>query len=298
MAWLLRQKNANVRRVRTDNGGEYMGKEFTSICSKLGIIHETTSPYTPEHNGIAERYNRTLQEGALTLQHDSDLSSKFWVSAIHTVNFVKNRVLHHRLGISPYKAFWEKKPSIDWLRTYGCKCCALVPKAVRRKGQYKSVEGIFIGYFDDSKAYKVWVPRTHTILKARDMIFDESNRIERTTIHATDDDDTPYLWTKDSHISITQSVPPIHGDEWTDDQELPLHIKGGEEAEGQVGTEESEAGKEKGKEKETVEEQGSEEGGQSPQHQMTSRGDHGSILTTSPTERGNVRRQCMSKCQP
>jgi hypothetical protein len=66
LAWLL-QKNANVKRIRSNNGGEYMVKEFEDICAKSGIIHETTSPYTPEHNGIAERYNRTLQEGALTI---------------------------------------------------------------------------------------------------------------------------------------------------------------------------------------------------------------------------------------
>ena len=98
-----------------DNGGEYIRKEFAHICSKLGITHETTSLYTPEHNGIAKRHDRTLQERALALQHNADLSGKFWVSAIYTVNFVKNQVLHHQLGISPYEAFWEKKPSIDWL---------------------------------------------------------------------------------------------------------------------------------------------------------------------------------------
>ena len=47
-AWLLRQKSVNIKRVRSDNGGEYMGKEFQDICAKSGIIHETTSPYTPE----------------------------------------------------------------------------------------------------------------------------------------------------------------------------------------------------------------------------------------------------------
>ena len=67
MAWMLRQKNTNVKRVQTDNGGEYTGKEFVHTCSKLGIIHKTTAPYTPEHNGIAKRHNRMLQEGALTL---------------------------------------------------------------------------------------------------------------------------------------------------------------------------------------------------------------------------------------
>jgi Pol polyprotein, beta-barrel domain/Integrase core domain/GAG-pre-integrase domain len=74
LAWLLRQKGANVKHVRTDNGREYAGHEFQHLCSELGIAHETTSLYTPEHNGIAERYNRTLQEGALTLIHDSGLS--------------------------------------------------------------------------------------------------------------------------------------------------------------------------------------------------------------------------------
>ena len=107
-----------------------MGKEFQDICAKSSIIHETTSPYTPEHNGIDERYNRMLQEGALTLRHNAGLSSRFWVSAIHTVNFVRNRILHSHLGISPHEAFWGTKPRVDWLRTYGSKCWALIPKAI------------------------------------------------------------------------------------------------------------------------------------------------------------------------
>ena len=52
-----------------------MGGEFESLCHEHGIIHETTSPYTPEHNAVARRYNRTLQEGALTLQPDAELSN-------------------------------------------------------------------------------------------------------------------------------------------------------------------------------------------------------------------------------
>jgi Pol polyprotein, beta-barrel domain/Integrase core domain/GAG-pre-integrase domain len=150
ITWLKKQTREDVRRVRTDNGGEYMGKQFVQTCSELGIVHETTSPHTPEHNGVAERYNRTLQEGALTLQHDAGLTGRFWVSGIHTVNFVKNRLLHCKIGASPYEAFWGTKPRLDWLRTYGSRCWSLIPKATRRKGDFKSVEGIFVGYFDDS----------------------------------------------------------------------------------------------------------------------------------------------------
>ena len=74
---------------------------------------------------------------------------------MHTVNFIRNRILHSRLGISPYEAFWGTKPRLDWLRTYGSKCWALIPKAIRRKNEYKSIEGIFVGYYDYSKAYKI-----------------------------------------------------------------------------------------------------------------------------------------------
>ena len=82
-----------ARKIWTDNGGEY---------HEHGIIHETTSPYTPEHNAISKIYDRTLQEGALTLQHNAGLSNRFWVSSIHTTNFVKNQVLHQKIKMSPY----------------------------------------------------------------------------------------------------------------------------------------------------------------------------------------------------
>jgi transposase InsO family protein len=106
ITWLKKQRVADVKRIRTDNRGEYMGKEFTSLCNELRIIHETTAPHTPENNGIAERYNRMLQEGALTLHHDTELTHCFWVSGIHMMNFVKNCMLHTKIDKSLYEAFW------------------------------------------------------------------------------------------------------------------------------------------------------------------------------------------------
>ena len=237
LMWISRQKNTQVKRIRTDNGGEYTGQEFENLCGELGIIHETTSPYTPEHNGVAERYNPMIQEGALTLLHDSGLSFKFWVSAVHTVNFVKNHLFHARIEKSPYESFWGRKPRVDWLRTFGVKCWVLVPKSIRKKGNFRSVEGIFVGYFDNSKAYKIWFPRSWTILKSRDVIFDESNHIERVTIHSTDDDDLPNLWEKDILTHFTPIPLPSLLTPLTEDNKLPFAPEYGE-PEREVETEE------------------------------------------------------------
>ena len=46
MSMIARQKNASIKRVHTDNGSEYMGKEFQLICEHQGIIHGTTPPYS------------------------------------------------------------------------------------------------------------------------------------------------------------------------------------------------------------------------------------------------------------
>ena len=125
--------------------------------------------------------------------------------------------------MTPYEAFWGVKPGINWLRTYGCKCWVMIPKQKRRKGQYKSIKGVFVGYYDNLKAYKIWVPRTQMLMKSRDVIFDKSNRIECTKIHASNDDNFPNPWIRD--IPITTSIPPSSPNitPWTDDVELPFH---------------------------------------------------------------------------
>ena len=69
---------------------------------------------------------------------------------------------------------------------------------------------MFVGYYNNLKAYRIWIPKTNTVLKARDVIFNESNHIKRVTIHTTDNDDLPDLWTKTLNSTFTQTTKPSH----------------------------------------------------------------------------------------
>jgi transposase InsO family protein len=51
-----------IKRILTDNGGCYRSLDFAAACTRLGIIHWRTKPYTPRTNGKAERFIKTLQE--------------------------------------------------------------------------------------------------------------------------------------------------------------------------------------------------------------------------------------------
>lgn len=58
------QRETKIKTLRTDNGTEYCNSSLLSLLKKSGIQHQLTCPYTPEHNGVAERMNRTIVEKA------------------------------------------------------------------------------------------------------------------------------------------------------------------------------------------------------------------------------------------
>ncbi|GKD03607.1 zinc finger, CCHC-type containing protein [Tanacetum coccineum] len=66
------QQNDLIETLRTDRGGEYYDPVFFQF---VRIIHETTAPYTPQQNGVAERKNRALKEMVNSMLSYSGLSN-------------------------------------------------------------------------------------------------------------------------------------------------------------------------------------------------------------------------------
>ncbi|CAI5482003.1 unnamed protein product [Closterium sp. Yama58-4] len=124
-AWMpraQRESGHKVKVIRTDNGGEFIGAVFEAVLKKKGIQHQLTVPYNPQQNGVAERFNRTLQEGARTLLGRAGLPDPFWVTALRQVVVVKNRVLA-TVGDKqwiPYTKWYGSAPAVNRLRAYGC----------------------------------------------------------------------------------------------------------------------------------------------------------------------------------
>ncbi|GKC41549.1 zinc finger, CCHC-type containing protein, partial [Tanacetum coccineum] len=53
------QRQDLIKVLRTDRGGEYYDPVY---FQSTGIIHQTTTTYTPQQNGVAEMKNMTLKE--------------------------------------------------------------------------------------------------------------------------------------------------------------------------------------------------------------------------------------------
>ena len=51
-----------LKRIRSDQGGEFVNNKFKDFYNDQGYSHEFSSPRTPQQYGVAERKNRTLQK--------------------------------------------------------------------------------------------------------------------------------------------------------------------------------------------------------------------------------------------
>ena len=86
-----RETGKLLKCLRTNNGGEYTSNQFKGYCSKHGIRHERTVPGTPQHNGAAERMNRTILEKMRCMIRVTQLPKPFWGEAVLTVVYLINR---------------------------------------------------------------------------------------------------------------------------------------------------------------------------------------------------------------
>ncbi|XP_072076479.1 uncharacterized protein [Arachis hypogaea] len=76
---------------------------------------------------------------------------------------------------TPEEAWSGKRPSIHHFRIFGCIAYAHVPDQLRKKLDDKGEKYIFIGYSTDSKAYKLYNPKTKKVIISRDVTFDEKD---------------------------------------------------------------------------------------------------------------------------
>ena len=95
------QTEEKIKKLRTDNGLEFCESDFNDFCATQVIVGHKTSVGKPQPNGVAERVNRTLLEGArcklsnVNLWHHGD----FWAEAVFTACYKVNRSPHSSIKL-------------------------------------------------------------------------------------------------------------------------------------------------------------------------------------------------------
>ncbi|GKB65679.1 zinc finger, CCHC-type containing protein [Tanacetum coccineum] len=101
------QQNDLFKTLRTNRGGEYHDPIY---FQSIGIIHETTAPYTSQQNGVSERKNRALKEMVNSMLSYSGLSEGFWGEVMLMTCYLLNRVPNKRNKVTPYELCIKEDP--------------------------------------------------------------------------------------------------------------------------------------------------------------------------------------------
>ncbi|GJV32613.1 retrovirus-related pol polyprotein from transposon TNT 1-94 [Tanacetum coccineum] len=128
-----RNLKALILTIRTDNGNEFKNKKLRVFYAKLGIVYKTLIARTPQQNGVVERRFRTLVKAARTTLVFSKAPEFMWAKAIATACFTQNRFI--------------MKPKADI--------------------------GIFVGYSESSRRFRIYNCQTKKIMEMIHVKFDE-----------------------------------------------------------------------------------------------------------------------------
>lgn len=135
MSYAERHTRRKIRAVQSDNSKECCNSVLDTLFKEHGIRRRLTTPHMPEQNGVAERKNRTLVEAARCMIIQSGLLSSFWVEAISTADYIKNRCTTRSFNSgTPFEKWNGRRPNIAHMRTFDCD--AIILNKSPNKGKF------------------------------------------------------------------------------------------------------------------------------------------------------------------
>lgn len=166
------QTGNKIKRLRTDNGLEFCNQEFDNYCAKSGISRHRTCTYTPQQNGVAERMNRTIMDKVRCMLAESGMPNVFWAEAASTACYLINRSPSSAIDFLVPDFKWSNvKPGYNHLRIFGCIAYVHVSQG---KLNPRAKKGVFLGYPNGVKGYKVWLLDDLKCVISRDVTFNEN----------------------------------------------------------------------------------------------------------------------------
>jgi hypothetical protein len=170
-AMVKTQFNTNIKCIRSDNGPEFLLKEF---YSKNGILHQCSCVATPQQNGIVERKHQHILGIARALLFQSNLPKIFWCHAVghatHIINRLPSPFLNQK---SPHHMLYDTLPDIENLKVFGCLAYASTLQTHRHKLDSRSRKCVTLGFKPGVKGHILFDLKSREIFLSRDVTFFE-----------------------------------------------------------------------------------------------------------------------------
>nr|GEW76956.1 retrovirus-related Pol polyprotein from transposon TNT 1-94 [Tanacetum cinerariifolium] len=143
--------------------------------TKVDCTISKNGPFTCQSSEIVERTHRKLRKISCAMLAEQSIAEKFWCHALDMKTYIFNRVYTRKIiNKTPYEILRNRKLSLEYFRVFGCKVLIRNIKVHLTKFDPKSYEGVFLGYSQTSKAYRMLNKKTMRIEESLNVTFDES----------------------------------------------------------------------------------------------------------------------------
>lgn len=172
------QTGNKLGRINSDCGTEFLTEKLKAKCRSKGIEMYQSPSYTPQLNGIAERYGRTFKDTVRTLLCHSNLPYKYWRYAARHFEYVWNRThIGRATGKTPYEVLRGSIPSINYVGVLGCDvyCCMQKHQQVGNTWKERMEPGIYLGHSESHNCPIVELLSTRKIIYTRNVDYRENS---------------------------------------------------------------------------------------------------------------------------
>ncbi len=165
---------AKLKNFCTDNGTEFTSEAVKRLLRDYGVEHQLSEPDISAHNGVIERFNRTLEVKTRSLLAESGFPSTFWGLVAGVVEYLYNRTPHSGIDFEiPYSRWTGNAPQIENIAVFGAVVYHLQKGTQQgRKFAETSKLSFLVGYTESG--YLVYDPHTGKTSMACNVKIDES----------------------------------------------------------------------------------------------------------------------------
>ncbi|GJV52540.1 retrotransposon protein, putative, ty1-copia subclass [Tanacetum coccineum] len=216
---IVSRQGANYFVTFTD---DFSRQEFLDHLREHGIISHRTPPYTPQHNGVSERRNRTLLDMVRSMMSQTTLPKSFWDYALETAARILNMVPTKKVDKTPYEIWHGQAPKLSYLKVWGCE--ALVKRDTLTKPDKldpRSFRCIFVGYPKETIGYSFYNLSENKVFVARNVEFFENDYIDLKASGSVED--LELIQEEDTNPSVDTSLNHEEDDQEIDEPQSDIN---------------------------------------------------------------------------
>jgi len=174
LAMVKTQYGKTIKEWMSDAGGEYKSAAFLKALNEQGIKVLQSAPHTPQQNGHAERFNRTIMDKAEAMRHEACLPDSWWEfsveQAVHLYNCTSMACLNNE---TPFYRMEGGIPDMSHIKVFGCAAYVFLPLEIRKdKLSPKSKMMTYLGIEQGLKAHR-FMCSSNRLFYVPKALFDE-----------------------------------------------------------------------------------------------------------------------------